>query len=568
MALPQSYVTVSRRPPDVEDYIDMLRRYRSWIIGPMFLGLVVSTVVAFFWPDTFVSTAVMRITPQQVSERLVPAEFSTQMMQRLNEMEQEILSRTNLEGMITDPALDLYKRDRQTRPMEDIVSDMRTHDIAIRPIQVPGSAGTDGRQIATAFSISFTYPDKFKAQAVVRSLVTKFTEQNVTVLRNQAHLTTTFLEDELKQSQEKLNKLDDEITKFKLANNGKLPEELVSNTTMLNNLLMQQSQLGTGLQNAIDRKSMYETQLQALINTRDFYKANAEDTITPQQTAQAQVQNQALAAATSRLQMLNEQLANLSQTYGAKSPEIKGLKAQVASAQKTKDDLQKEQEKKEAETVTPAAATEKKVPNRSAQVSIVGLDGQIDQLKTSINSADGNIKTLRNDQETYAKRIAMYEARIEAAPLNERQWAGLQREEALAKSEYDEKMKKRQSADTAQNLEEHKAGENLEVLDQASDPQQPTEPKRPLWAATGTGLGLLIGVMLAGAKEMKNTSLKNLKDVRAYTNLPVLSSIPLLENALLVRRKRRLFWLAWSSAFIFGSVAVLASFYYYYVGQK
>ncbi len=66
---------------------------------------------------------------------------------------------------------------------------------------------------------------------------------------------------------------------------------------------------------------------------------------------------------------------------------------------------------------------------------------------------------------------------------------------------------------------------------------------------------MLLGVVLAGAKEMKNTSLKNLKDVRAYTNLPVLSSIPLLENALLVRRKRRLFWLAWSGAFIFGSMA-------------
>ena len=30
----QGYVSVSRRPPDIEDYIDILRRYRSWIIGP------------------------------------------------------------------------------------------------------------------------------------------------------------------------------------------------------------------------------------------------------------------------------------------------------------------------------------------------------------------------------------------------------------------------------------------------------------------------------------------------------------------------------------------------------
>jgi hypothetical protein len=67
---------------------------------------------------------------------------------------------------------------------------------------------------------------------------------------------------------------------------------------------------------------------------------------------------------------------------------------------------------------------------------------------------------------------------------------------------------------------------------------------------------------------MKDTSLKNLKDVRAYTNLPVLSSVPLLENALLVRRKRRLFWLAWSASFIFGTLAMSASMYYHFFGRS
>jgi hypothetical protein len=66
---------------------------------------------------------------------------------------------------------------------------------------------------------------------------------------------------------------------------------------------------------------------------------------------------------------------------------------------------------------------------------------------------------------------------------------------------------------------------------------------------------------------MKDTSLKNLKDVRAYTNMPVLTSIPLLENALLLRRKRRLHWLAWTSAIIFGIMAMTAAIYYYYFGR-
>ena len=70
-------------------------------------------------------------------------------------------------------------------------------------------------------------------------------------------------------------------------------------------------------------------------------------------------------------------------------------------------------------------------------------------------------------------------------------------------------------------------GENLETLDPASLPEQASEPNRLLIAGAGTGMGLFFGVFMAGVKEMKDTSLKNLKDVRAYTNLPVLSSIPL-----------------------------------------
>src|SRR2546422_11742466 len=121
MLASQGYVSVSRRPPDIEDYIDIVRRYRSWIIGPLFAGLVISVVVAFLWPDTYVSSAVLRITPQQVPERLVPSNLNVQIGERLNAMQQEILSRTQLQELIQRPALDLYKRERASKPLEDVV---------------------------------------------------------------------------------------------------------------------------------------------------------------------------------------------------------------------------------------------------------------------------------------------------------------------------------------------------------------------------------------------------------------------------------------------------------------
>lgn len=80
----------------------------------------------------------------------------------------------------------------------------------------------------------------------------------------------------------------------------------------------------------------------------------------------------------------------------------------------------------------------------------------------------------------------------------------------------------------------------------------------------GTLIGLAAGLFLAGGREVKDTSLKNLKDVRAYTGLPVLGSVPLVENDLLVQRKRRLTWVAWSGACIVGFLMMLGSVYYYF----
>ena len=127
--------------------------------------------------------------------------------------------------------------------------------------------------------------------------------------------------------------------------------------------------------------------------------------------------------------------------------------------------------------------------------------------------------------------------------------------------------KKRSQSQIAEDLERRQQGETLEVLDPASLPQSPTQPKRPLILGAGTALGLVIGLFLAGAREAKDTSLKNLKDVRAYTQLTILGSVPLLENDLVVRRRKRLTWLAWSTACLVGIIIMTASAFYYYVAK-
>ena len=556
MAAPQNYVSVSRRPPDIEDYIDMLRRYRPWIIGPAFAGLVVAVIVAFVWPDTYISTAVMRITPQQIPERLVPSNINSQMAERLSLMQQEILSRGSLTELVLRPALNLYPRERTRQPMEDIVETMR-NKIKISILDAPSTAQPRSR-FTSAFQISFAYPDRYKAQAVTAALVTKFVGENVTVLRTQSTATANFLSDELKSAKEVLDRLDDEITKFKQQNQGRLPEQLQSNLQALNGLQLQSSQLNEALNRNAQEKMMLETQLQNYERQLNFVNANMEETGSAQS-----VKNERLINLNKIVLDLKTQLSALREVYREDHPDIRALKARIGVLEREKDQLEKEELNHQA---APPSQS-KKIVNPQMARSVEDLKSAIASVNAQIQAKNLDMEERIKQQAQLNKAVQNYQARIEVSPTNEQKYAALQRDYQLAKAQYEEKSHKKELSETAANLEERKAGENLEVLDQASLPEQPSEPNRLLIAGIGIGLGLTMGIFLAGAKEMKDTSLKNLKDVRAYTNLPVLSSIPLLENALLVRRKRRLFWLAWSSAIIIGTVAMSGSMYYYYFGR-
>jgi polysaccharide chain length determinant protein (PEP-CTERM system associated) len=559
---PQNYVTVSRRPPDIEDYIDMLRRYRSWLVGPTFAGLVVAVVVAFMLPNTYVSTAVMRITPPQISERLVPTVVNMQMAQRLSQMQQQILSRSSLQEMIQRPSLNLYPKERLKYPMEDVVNEMK-RGIGIQMIDV----ATQGQgRVTSAFTISFRYPDRFKAQATVQQLVAKFTEQNGQLQRLTTDTAASFIGDELKTAKEKMDALESEITQFRARNLGRLPEQFQANVAQLQSMQMELGNTNELVSRLQQQKMQIETQIQNVTTQMNYYQSMIEEQV--QVGGSQAVRNAKLDALNQRLMDAKANLAAAMEQFTPSHPQIKKMQVALASLEKQYEDEQKKDLEAQAVAATTNTPQVQRKVNPAAVKMVQDLQAQINTLKTDIQSTNLQMDEKVKHIQQLNGIIAALNSRVESSPQLEQQYAALMRDYSLAKQSYEDASHKQQLTDTAKNIEDRKAGETLELLDPASDPIAPTDPNRPQIAAIGAGIGLMIGVVLAGAKEMKNTSLKNLKDVRAYTNLPVLSSIPLLENALLIRRKRRLQWLAWSTAIVIGAIAMSGSAYYYYFGQN
>lgn len=549
----QQYVTISRRALDVEDYIDIVRRHTSWILGPLFAGLVTSCVIAFLLPNTYVSKAVMRISPSQISEALVPSTVTQQMNERIAQMQQEILSRNSLSELIQRPALNLYRRERDSQPLEDVIEQMRARDIRVSIVNLAGQ----GNRPASAFQIEFAYPDRFKAQAVVQALITKFTE-SMSIVTNQVGKTTLeFMNEEIRLAKVDLDRLDTELTNFRIQNAGHLPEELQVNLQTVNNLQQQMAGLNESLSRIAEEKLTLETNLQTMKMQRDTYNSMVA---AQEPGSAAKIQNERLAQLNREIVDYESQLLQLREMYTDTYPNIRNAKAQLALKKKERDELQL---KEEQEALKPKQVV-KKTTNPMIQERLNEIQGSIDMVNTQLRNKETERLQRLKQLDDVNKSLTTFNGRISQVPANQQRYVALNREHELASQHYLDLQRRETAANTYENVNKRKAGENLEVLDNASLPEAPTAPNRMLITGIGVGVGLMAGIFLSGVKEMKDTSLKNLKDVRAYTNLPILSSIPLLENDLLVRRKRRLAYVGWSASIILGIVAMSGSMYYHY----
>jgi succinoglycan biosynthesis transport protein ExoP len=550
-AASSGYVPISRRSLDLEDYIDVARRHMVWILGPVFAGLVISTVVAFLVQNTYISTATLQITPKQVSDSIVKTDVNQELTERIGQMQQSIMSRTSLSSIITDPRLDLYKDERASQPLEDVIETMRNRDIHITIDSLPGE------HRASAFTISFQYRDRVKAHDTVQTLITKFTEENLTDQRNQQNIVGTLVKDELSEAKAKLDQLNEQLTKFKTDNAGKLPEQLTMNMAAMTSLQQRLAGLNDELNRSAQDRVVLEEKLATLQNQMAL-----SDSLDKELEVSAPVlrQNQRLLELNKRIQDTETQLTSLQHTFRDTWPEIKSAKQSLEDLKKERDDLQKKQDEELAKPQAPA----KKVTNYQRAEAVSNLDGQIRQTRAFMTNLETQVDNYKKEREKASADLRGYEARLAATSGLEAKYAELTHDIQDARERYNLLQNQQQLTDQNKEILSRKAGENLDVLDPASLPTQPAKPNRWMYVGGGTAIAFILGLGLAGLQEAKDTSLKNLKDVRAYTNLPVLSSIPLLENTMLVRRKRRITYLAWSAAVIVGILAVSASLYYHY----
>jgi uncharacterized protein involved in exopolysaccharide biosynthesis len=192
---------------------------------------------------------------------------------------------------------------------------------------------------------------------------------------------------------------------------------------------------------------------------------------------------------------------------------------------------------------------------------------QLTAINTQMKALSLEAAQYRRDMAATNAAIRGFQTRLQGIPAGEKEYTDLLRDRDLARAKYLDLAANRARSTVAMHLEQRRQGETLELIDPASLPSEPFAPKRTTMLPIGAVIGLVLGIIIVAVREMKDTSLKNLKDARMYTQLNILGSVPLLENDVVVQRRKQMIWVGWTTATLAGLAIMTASVARYYLAK-
>jgi len=155
--------------------------------------------------------------------------------------------------------------------------------------------------------------------------------------------------------------------------------------------------------------------------------------------------------------------------------------------------------------------------------NVLSQSAALEQALAEVNS---QITRLTTENQELSQVIEGYERRVENAPARAPQFEGFVRDYNSTRDQYADLQRRHDEALLAERTEQNREMQEFRVLDSAVPPMAPTGPARPLWSALGLVLAIVAGLAVAFIADSRDTSFHSIDDLREFTRVPVLASIP------------------------------------------
>jgi uncharacterized protein involved in exopolysaccharide biosynthesis len=530
------------------DILGALRR-RKWIgLAVAVIGVVATVGIVMMMPATYKSTATILIEEPDVPQDLVKSTVSTFANDRLQIIQQRVMTSQNLSRIIKE--FGLYGATPQGQPGSLLIRGMRSKvDLEVVSANLAGQQPNRYRQqpqASIAFTLAFEHGDPNVAQQVANRLTDLYLGENNRSRQEKAAGTTLFLTDQAKKLHGDVQDLEKRLLDLRSKYNGSLPEQFSMNTQLLNQAQSDLMQSRAQLQVMTDKQAFLQSQV-STISPYTPVTASGQPT-TPQ----------------SQLMSLQLQYSDLSSRYGTKHPDVIRLKRQVDTLKKQmgvsgsvrpsnqdyaqlesqlSDALQRygenhpdtkrlrrqlDEMKAEIDAPAPALSAQQGPPDNPMYI----------QMQGQLADANSQIGGLRDRTAQLEKNVADLQQRILQTPRVEAEYNSLRDQHSLALQRYQSFKDKESDAEVAENMEQQSKGETFSVIEPAQLPDIPESPNRQLLIAVGVFLAGMLAAAAMLAVDMLDPRIFDPKNLlHTFGEMP-LATVPYIPTGGEVRSRR------------------------------
>jgi len=521
-------MSIEFRQRTAGEFIQMLKRRKWFIFLPVITMTAAIGFVVYKLPSVYESKTLLTVKPPQVSDKVVQRLTEEDLSQRLQTINQEVLSRSSLEPMITK--YNLFELERNSGLDTALIVDKMRKNIVVEVEK------SDNEKLA-AFRISYRDRRPDATRNVASELAAKYVNAQVLASTQSAETTRDFLQKEHDNAKGELNLIEQERLKIMMQNVETLPESSQGLIAQLEGLRKREESLTKEKETLSTEKGRLNDQIGSNNRQMRIIEDYGEKETQDAARTAAQIEDTpAYAQLVNRRAELSAQLDKLLKVFKEKHPDVLSKKDEIARVNDEIENLRKNTDKR----VQIASQSS----SRKAELQKKNLELENQRIESQIGQIEGQIQYKNQELGQNAGQITILEQKINTIPNVKVALEGINSQYASAKQKYDDLSKKINDASLQVNRESNAQGETIRVQDPANLPESPVAPKRFLLTGLGAGIGLAIGLFLAAVFELPRVfKIQNIEDAKHYTGLPVLASVPPLLSHDEKAWRRRAHWL-------------------------
>lgn len=519
------------------EYLQIFKRRKKQFLIPVIILSLLGLIIAFALPAVYRSTATVLIEQQEIPQDLVRSTISTYADQRIEVMQQKVMTTTNLMRIIEK--FGLYQDDLQKKTREEVIDAMR-EDIGMEPLSAEVVDPRTGRpgSATIAFSLYFDHPSPELAQKVANELVSLYLNENLKTRSKNAKEASLFLLDESNRLGKKMNELEAKLAEFKQGNMEKLPELVQFNIQLMDRAEGQLLDVDRQIQAVKERKIYLESELSRLEPNATLYSSSGERILGKE----------------SRLKTLQAELISMSARYSDDHPDVLKMKKEINALEKElglstdKPELMLQLKKLETEYMTvrgkysdahpDVVKTRQAIEKLKSEIKHLPDDAVKNvsatepdnpayiQLQAQLEAAEADLGSFYEQRDAMTKRIREYENRITSSPKIEQDYRAITRDYDNTIAKYQEVKAKLMEARLSEELEKERKGERFTLIEPPLLPEIPNSPNRIMIIILGLILSFGVGLAIIAILESMDDSIRGVKSMESIFGSAPLATIP------------------------------------------